>query len=225
MKRITLLALLALVVFAWPAMAVQINTSARCPANQACTIGGTNVNSFQIITDDTGDAEFVPPENSIGADDVAVVTDHVILCGQLDENGTIYFGPNTTVFGGDASASSAVGSAACDALDNATEATADAPIFTNNSFKIMGGWCETDGTLGAGETLTFTVRTAAADAVTTDGSNTSLSCSLAAGETDCSIPYGTTTDVAAGATIAIKAVEVSDNADDNAWCRLAIAVK
>lgn len=173
--------------------------------------------SWTFSTDGTGDGEFTVPEGSIGADEASIATDTVILCGQADENGTIYLGPATAVYGGDGSASYAVGSAGCDALDNATEATADAPILTNTAFKIMGGVCKTDGTLGASETLAFTVRSAAAD------TTPQQTCSLAAGESDCSITTATTTDVAAGATIAIKAVQVSNNADDNLWCRLTIA--
>lgn len=226
MKRTSLMLLVLLGVVLPFTMGPHLNISGKCQPGQACYIGdnGQEPDSFTIDTNDTGDAEVVLPENSIGADDIAVATDHVVLCGQMDENGTIYFGPVTAAFGEDGSDAS-LSSAACDALDNATEATVDAPIFTDLSFKILGGWCKLAGTLGASETATFTVRTAAADVVTTDGSNTTLTCSLATGEVECSIPYGTTTDIAAGATIAIKAVQVSNNSDDDGWCRLAIAVK
>ena len=36
---------------------------------------------------------------------------------------------------------------------------------------------------------------------------------------------GSTTDIAAGATLAVKAVQVSDNTDDDHWCKVYIAYK
>lgn len=180
---------------------------------------GITPTSWTFSSDGTGDGEVTLPEGSIGVDEISAPMDSVIFCGQADENGTIYLGPVTTIFGGDGSTSYAIGSAGCDALDNATEATVDAPILTNTAFKVMGGYCKTDGTLGAAETLTFTMRSAAAD------TTPAQSCALAAGESDCSITTASTTDVAAGATVAIKAVQVSNNADDNLWCRISIAYK
>lgn len=144
------------------------------------------------------------------------VLDTVILCGQADENGTIYLGPVTAAYGGNGSDASIAGTA-CDALDNATEATVDAPILTNTAFAVVGGVCKTNGTLGASETVTFTMRSAAAD------TSPVQSCVISEGESDCSITTSTTTDVAAGATIAMKAVQVSNNSDDDLWCRMTIA--
>lgn len=158
-------------------------------------------------------------ENAIEPDDVAVMHDTVILCGQADENGTIYYGPATAVFGGDGSASYAMSSTGCDALDNATEGTADAPIMTNVAFKVTSLYCKQSGTLGSGEAVTFTVRSAAADTTPV------ISCVIGEGETDCRSLTASTTDIAAGATIAIKAVQASDNSDDDHWCKVGIAYK
>jgi len=185
----------------------------------AITIGSNDVTAVTVVADGTADADFVVPENSIGPDEVAVMNDVVIFCGAAAENGTIYYGPATAVFGGDGSASYAISSPACDALANGAEATADAPIFTNVAFKVTGMYCKQSGTLGAGEAVTFTLRSAAAD------TTPAISCTINAGETDCRSLTATTTDIAAGATVAVKAVQASDNADDDHWCKIYIAYK
>lgn len=188
----------------------------------AMSIGTTSTTSTTILSDDTGDAEEVHVVNSVGPADVAGLYERLIFCGQADENGTIYLGPATAPFGGDGSASYAISSAGCDALDNATEGTADAPISALAT-KIHGMRCATAGTLGGGETLAFTLRTATGDAATTDGAATTITCSLAAGETECRTNAGTTTNIAAGATLAVKAVQVSNNADDDLWCSVLVS--
>jgi len=195
------------------------NTCLDTTGAGAITIGSADVTTVTIVADGTADADFVVPENSIGPDEVAVMSDWVIFCGQAAENDTIYYGPATAVFGGDGSASYAISSAACDALDNATEATADAPIFTNVAFKITGLYCKQSGTLGAGESATFTVRSATAD------TTPAISCVISAGETDCRSLTGSTTDITAGATVAVKAVQVSNNTDDDHWCKVYVAYK
>lgn len=141
---------------------------------------------------------------------------NVILCGEMDENGTIYFGPSTAQLGGNG-ADLSNGSTACDDLDNATEGTIDAPIATDTPFEVLGMYCVTDGTLAAGETIAFTARSAAADTTVV------LTCSLAEAEVDCATSPGDRTQVAAGATLAVKVVMASNNSDDNAWCALTIA--
>ncbi len=185
------------------------------------TLGTSSNVSAQILTDGTGDAELAVPENSIGPDEVAVMHDRVIFCGEADENGTIYYGPAVTEFGGGTSAITyTIAAAGCDALDNATEGTADAPIMTNVAFKVTGLFCKQDGTLASGEAITFTVRSATADLTPT------VTCVVGEGETDCRSLTGSTTDVAAGATVAVKAVQTSNNGDgDNHWCKVYIALK
>lgn len=218
---ISLFAVFALAAIAWSQGA---NVSNYLEQGGARTVigGSLDVVSGGDLDIETGAAlkfagtQVTASAAQVNAIDGGAVIDTVILCGQADENGTIYLGPATAAFGGDGSDAS-IGSTACDALDNATEATADAPILTDTAFKILGGICKTDGTLGASETLTFTFRSAAADTVPQQ------TCSLSEGESDCSITTATTTDIAAGATIAAKAVQASDNSDDNLWCRATIA--
>lgn len=219
--RVVLFTALATMVVAALAWATEpFNSSARWACfSGTCIIGSPAAPAIQIQTDGTGDGELTVPEGSIAADEVSMVTDHVIFCGQADENGTIYLGPATTQFWGNNTADWTAGSAGCDALDNATEATADDPLWTNVSYKIMGGVCYTDATLGAGESVIFTMRSAAAD------TTPQQTCTIGVGESDCSITIATTTDVAANATVAMKAVEASNNADDNLWCRMTIAYK
>jgi hypothetical protein len=195
------------------------NTEFTTTGAGTVALGGASVTSIAITTDGTGDAEVALPENSIGADELTAFTDTVIFCGQADESGTIFIGPALPPFLGDGSASYAIGAVACDALDNATEATVDEPLTNVGAFKITGMRCVTDGTLGAAETLTFALRTAEGATVP------SVTCALAVGETYCSTVVGTTTDIAAGATVAVSVIEASDNADDNVWCEVGIAYK
>jgi hypothetical protein len=175
---------------------------------------GLQLNGSTTITGGAGaqDSAVNLPANSIGGAELSGIGLRVIYCGQADENGTIYLAPALAPLGGDTTASYAISSVACDALDNATEATADAPLLASTALKARGMYCKTSGTLGAGETLVFTLRSAAADTTPV------LSCALAAGDTECRTLAGTTTNIAGGATTAVKAVQVSNNTDDDVWC-------
>jgi hypothetical protein len=204
------------------AYAGNLNTSGKCPNAAACSLGLANTTTFTITTDGAGDAEVALSENSIGPDELAVITMTVDLCGQNDENGTVYFGPHLTdnwLENEDDITDGSIGGSICDGLDNGTEGTADAPLTGVLAYKVLGMYCFTDGTLAAGETLVFTARSAAADLTP------SVTCSLAVGETSCVSVTGSTTDIADGATIAVKAVQVSNNSDDNSWCRVFISPK
>lgn len=185
------------------------------------TVGSSGTTAVTVTTDDTGDAEEVHRANSIGPGEVFGLYKELILCGELAENGTTFLGPSTGQFGGNG-ADLSIGGTACDALDNVTEATADAPI-SPLATKINGMYCTTDGTLGASESIVYTLRTAAANAVTTDGAATTVTCTIGTGETACRSPSGTTTNIAAGATVAISATETSNNADDNGWCSVMVS--
>ena len=100
-----------------------------------------------------------------------VVFDSVILCGDGPSGaGTVYLGPEVASYGGDGGDAS-IGGTLCDALDSATEGTADAPILTDVAFKVAGAICTTDGTIGSTESVVFTMRTATADSVPGDGSS------------------------------------------------------
>ena len=187
----------------------------------AITIGSADVTAVTITTDSTADgSDLVLPENAVSGNEAMIPSDSFIACGEHDENGTIYFGPATAMFLGDNSTSYAIGTAACDALDNATEGTADAPLTDYGAFKVVGMWCRTDATLGAGETIVFTARSAAADLTPT------VTCTIGEAATYCRSVAASTTDVAVGATVAVKAVETSNNGDgDESWCRVYIQMQ
>jgi hypothetical protein len=185
-------------------------------------VGSADVTAITNVTDDTGDAEEVHAVNSVGPADVVGFYKELIFCGQNAENGTIYDGPLTATFYGDG-ADATLGVAACDALDNATEGDADTSISTLAT-KIHGMWCRSNATLGGGETIDVTLRTAEGDAVTTDGAASTITCQMAAGVTECRVNTGTTTNIGANATLAIKVVEVSNNADvDEIWCSVLVS--
>ena len=193
-------------------------TRLNLDADGGITIGSANNNTVNLTTDATGDAELVVPENSIGPDELAVMVDQVIFCGQNANNSTIYGGPIVAFLGGDYTASGAIGGTVCDALDNATEATADAPLgFANTAFKILGMICEVD-TSGANG-LTLTLRDDAADIVP------SVTCTIATGQTTCTSVVASTTDVAAGSAMAIKSVTTTDLSLNDFWCKVFVAYK
>ncbi len=192
-------------------------------ATGAITVGDASATAITLGTDGVGDAEVVLPENSIGPDEIAgLLTMNVTLCGELAENATTFFGPHITDHWLDANDSvtdSSIGGTLCDGLDNTTEGSADAPLPGLLGYKVLGMYCKFDGTLASAETLVFSVRSATAD-LTAD-----VTCSIAEAETSCISVTGSTTDIASGATIAVEAVMVSNNSDDNAWCRVVIAPK
>jgi hypothetical protein len=138
----------------------------------------------------------------------------IILCGDLENAATNYLGPATEAFynGG---ADYSPNSTACDALDSTTEATADAPIMTNTTFKIAGMFCHNDD--AATGNIVYTMRSAAADVTPT------VTCTVATGESDCWAQTATSTDIAAGATIAVKAVPAADESSNDGWCKVLIA--
>lgn len=157
-------------------------------------------------------------ENAVTAEELSSgVIANVVICGQMAENGTIYLGPALGSLAFDGTDNS-ISSTVCDALDNATEATADLPVNAASALKILGMQCQLAGTLGASETATFTLRSAEADITP------SVTCSLAVGETLCSTATSSTTDVAAGATLAVEAVQSSNNTDDDGWCQVTYAL-
>ena len=146
----------------------------------------------------------------------AVLNSDIILCGDLANNGTIYFGPGLGELDGTQTGLEIAGTA-CSALDNATEATADAPIgFANNAFKVYGMLCEVTGSGSNGVTLT--ARSGAADL------STSLTCTIATTQTSCAAVLDGAVTIAANATIAIKAVDTEDLSAQDGWCKLFIGI-
>jgi hypothetical protein len=181
-------------------------------------LGTDSVDSDEIAASAVGTSEI--DDNTVAAADIApnavlssefgIPTFEQVYCGQLDENGTIYFGAGNEFAVG--ATVHTPGSTACDALDNATEATADAALLPLD-LKIYGMVCLTLGTLGSGETLVYSARSAEADLAD------DLTCTIAEGETYCS-DLGSSTTVTGGATVAIQAVQTSNNADDDGWCKI-----
>lgn len=191
-------------------------------ADGSISIGSLLTPSTSITSDGTGDGELVLPINSVGGTEFVGHYKELILCGENAENGVTYFAPATAPFGGTWATPVNLGSVGCDALDNTTEATADAPISTLAT-KVHGMYCVTDGTLGAGESIVFTLRTAAGNAVSKDGGSSTLTCTISEATTACRTNKGTSTNIAAGATVAMSVTETSNNADDNAWCSVLVS--
>lgn len=126
------------------------------------------------------------------------------ICGEATtiNNNTVYYGADNTL--------SADG-LTCDinATGNTTEATADAPVYTNQAVDVLGMTCRNEADANAD--ISFTLRTA-------EGATTpSVTCTIADGERDCVADIQTTTKIAAGATVAIAAASSGDIADANGF--------
>jgi hypothetical protein len=184
-------------------------------------VNGFQLNGGTIITGTTGaqNSAVVLPANSIGGTELSGITMNAVFCGEANENGTVYLGPDLAGFGGDGG-DSTIGGTVCDALENATEATADGPLFANVAYKVAGMYCRIDGTLAGTETAVFTMRSAEA------GTTPALTCTVAAAQTDCRTLTGTTTNIAAGATVAVQMTQTSNNGDgENGRCVVTIALQ
>lgn len=136
------------------------------------------------------------------------------ICGEATtvNNNTVYYGPSIVLL-----ASSGNGQT-CDinAAGNATEATADAPVYTNQAVYVLGMTCRNEADANAD--ISFTLRTAAGATVP------SVTCTIADGERDCVADVQTTTAIAAGATVAIAAASTGDIADGNGFvCTVSVA--
>lgn len=185
--------------------------------------GGTTITG----TTGTGTAAVVLPVNSVGLKtEVSGFAQEVYFCGQLVDGAsspaTTYLGPGLLGLNGTPT-DYVMGGTACDALDSTTEATADAPLSTL-ALKVVGARCKQSAASGASKTTTYTMRTAAADVVTTDGGATTATCSIAgASATECVMAVGTTTNIAAGATMAFKAVTDADLSAQDGQCVALVA--
>lgn len=183
----------------------------------ALTLGGASTTAVTVTTDGTGDAEVVLPVNSIGPTELTGFHQNLVICG--DDAGaatTNYLGPSLPSWKGDGSDYS-LASTACDALDNTVEATADLVVSTL-ALKAHGMRCISDATQGAGESVVFTLRSAAADTTPV------ISCTIAEAATECRSNVATTTNIAAGATLAVKVVPTGDNAAGNVWCSVLMSM-
>lgn len=181
--------------------------------------GGTTITGAS----GTGTAAVVLPVNSVGVGtEVSGFMEPVTFCGQLPNATTGYIGPALLSFNGTAG-DLIMGGTICDGLDSGTEATADAPISTL-AVKALGMRCKQSIASGASETTVYTLRTATADVVTTDGGATTLTCSInGATDTECRTVAGTTTNIAAGATLAIKVVASANLSAQDARCLVLVS--
>lgn len=219
----TALATMAVAVLAWGVE--PYNTSGRWACmSGTCVVGHAQADAIQLLTDSTGDAEIVLPndaigaaeitENAVAAEQLGAAVDKIVLCGQDANSGTIYFGPSTAAYLG-GGGEQAIGGAACNALDSATETTADAPITAGfPAFKVLGMHCISSSDAANDQVLTL--RSAAADVTP------SVTCTIAGTgtATECTSTTATTTDIAAGATIAVKSVNTEDLSAQDVWCQV-----
>lgn len=188
-------------------------------------LSGFQLNGGTVITGTagTGTAAVVLPANSVGlGTEVSGFAEPVTFCGQLPNAATGYLGPG--LLGLDGTASDYImGGTACDALDSGTEGTADAPLSTL-AVKIVGMRCKQSAASGAAETTAYTLRTATADAVTTDGGATTISCTIdGASATECRSVAGSTTNIAAGATVAVQVVASANLSAADGRCQVLVA--
>ena len=137
----------------------------------------------------------------------------VTICGEATTiaSNTVYYGPDVTL-----AATSNGLTCDLDATGNTTEATADAPAFTNQAFSVESMACRNEGDANAD--VSFTLR--AAEGATVP----SVTCTISDDERDCIADVQTTTNVAAGATVAIAAASASAIGDDNGFvCEIVVA--
>ncbi len=136
----------------------------------------------------------------------------IVICGDLTtiNNNTVYYGPNT------AATATAVGGLTCDttAAGSATEATADAPVFTGKAFQVRGMVCRNADT---NATVSYTLRSAVA------GTTPSVTCSVLDNELDCVSAVQTTTAIASGATLAVAAASTANMGTAAFVCVIEIA--
>lgn len=139
--------------------------------------------------------------------------DFFTICGDNTtiNNNTVYYGPSTTL-----TANTANGQA-CDinAAGNTTEATADEPILTG-AFHVLGMTCRNEADANAA--ISYTLRSAAA------ATTPSVTCTIADDIRSCVADVQTTTQIAAGATVAIAAASTGNIGDNTGFvCKVDIA--
>lgn len=136
------------------------------------------------------------------------------ICGEATtvNNNTIYYGPDATI------AAAGPGGMTCniDAVGNATEATADAPVFTDKAVYPIGMVCRNEADANAN--ITFTLRNAAGP------TEPPVTCTIADNDRSCVADIQTTAPIAAGAAVAVAVNSTSNVADNNGFvCDVAVA--
>jgi hypothetical protein len=131
-------------------------------------------------------------------------------CGQNNENGTIYLSPTAIT-----DVEPALADATCDGLDGATEATQDLVVL-GYPLRPIYMRCILNGTLAAGESVVWQLRGGEADVP-------GFTCGIGAGQTTCHVLSRGRIKVEGSVPTAIRAVQVSNNADDDSKCVLIYA--
>ena len=188
----------------------------------AMTIGSGDMTALTVTTDGTGNGELVLPDSSIGQDEVAGMQMQVILCGEMGNSAAHYASPSTgygdaPFFADAATVLYGLGDAGCNAQDNGTEATADEVMYANTAFKVLGMVCTVSSSGSNG--ITINLRSAAAD-LTPD-----VTMTIATGNTTGATATATTTDIAAGATFALKTLSTEDLSAQDVWCTASIMLQ
>jgi hypothetical protein len=153
--------------------------------------------------------------DAAGAINVGVNTD-IVLCGDLPNNTTNYTSPVSGFPSGEmyvnsvSNLSFALAGSGCAAEDETTEATADDVLFANNAVKILGMYCAVSGSGSNGVVLNL--RSAAAS-LTPD-----ITVTIPTGSTTGATSAITTTDIAAGATFALRSISTEDLSSQDVWC-------
>lgn len=164
-------------------------------------LGGASTTTLTVTTDGTGTGEVVLPAASIGTPELAAPgRGHFTICGDgtTINNNTIYYGPSQVPVAG--------AGRVCDITQagNATEATADAPVYEAFAFDVVGMDCVTANPGASG--VSFTLRNNAAATVP------SVTCSVANTKTNCFANIQTTTTIASGNPVSIAAASAGDQA-------------
>jgi len=149
---------------------------------------------------------------------------HVILCGDLGNNTTVYTSPVSGFATGafyDAGLVATdldydLAGAGCAAEDSTTEATADEIMFANNAFRVLGMYCAVSGSGSNG--VTINLRSAAANL------SPDITVTIPTTETTAATGEFTTTNIAANATFAARAITTEDLSAQDFWCIAQIQV-
>jgi len=180
----------------------------------AADIATDGVDSAEIAANAVGASEIA--SNAVLGAEIGSISVAVPFCGQNVNNTTVYVGPALDNLFGQRAA--IPGDTYCDTLDSTTETTADFPLDANwPAFKVLGMtcWVTSDPTAD----VVFTARSAAADLTP------SVTCTVAGTGSSqrCVSTTKTTTDIAAGAAVAIKVVTTEDLSLQDVGCKLYIA--
>lgn len=209
-----------------PSSGVELANSLWAASNSVVFEGATADASEGTITpQDFAADRAITLLDAAGGLNVGYVTE-VILCGDLPNNTTHYTSPVSgfgagPIYNGGATYAQAeqdwdLAGVGCAAEDSTTEATADEVMFANNAFKVLGMYCVVSGSGSNG--VTINLRSATAN-LTPD-----ITVTIPTTETTAVASTVTTTDVAAGATFAARAISTEDLSAQDFWCSAKILV-